>query len=184
MKENEMVRMHTTRSWDFLGLSMGVDIKQEQQPNELLAAANHGDGMIIGVIDTGGWLVQPKVNAINCVGGLPPLRLSFISFQVFGLSHRASLMMAMDPLLQDGRELAKPVPTSVPTIAIESSSVRGGMLALTSTGDFSKVTSCLPGILMATAPTQPPQPVATSSTTPASSDWQLERLVVARLAPG
>lgn len=58
MKENEMVRMHTTRSWDFLGLSMGVDIKQEQQPNELLAAANHGDGMIIGVIDTGGWLVR------------------------------------------------------------------------------------------------------------------------------
>uniref|UniRef100_R7WD41 Subtilisin-like protease n=1 Tax=Aegilops tauschii TaxID=37682 RepID=R7WD41_AEGTA len=55
VKENTMVRMHTTRSWDFLGLSMGVDIKQEQQPNELLAAANHGDGMIIGVIDSGVW---------------------------------------------------------------------------------------------------------------------------------
>jgi hypothetical protein len=41
--------MHTTRSWDFLGL----DYNQPPQHPGLLQKANYGEDVIIGVVDTG-----------------------------------------------------------------------------------------------------------------------------------
>ncbi|RZS03635.1 hypothetical protein BHM03_00033846 [Ensete ventricosum] len=40
--------LHTTRSWDYLGLRYS-----QQQPTGLLEKAKEGDGIIIGVVDTG-----------------------------------------------------------------------------------------------------------------------------------
>ncbi|CAN6466275.1 unnamed protein product [Victoria cruziana] len=48
-------RLHTTRSWDFMGLRPGT-------PNNLLSTTNYGDGVIIGVIDTGIW---PESESFN-----------------------------------------------------------------------------------------------------------------------
>ncbi|KAK4729483.1 hypothetical protein R3W88_022471 [Solanum pinnatisectum] len=46
--QNQIYKTHTTRSWDFLGLS-------KSDPNNLLNKTNQGDGIIIGVVDTGIW---------------------------------------------------------------------------------------------------------------------------------
>ncbi|CAL9112145.1 unnamed protein product [Musa textilis] len=42
------VPLHTTRSWDYLGLGY-----EQPQPTGLLVRGNFGDGIIIGVVDTG-----------------------------------------------------------------------------------------------------------------------------------
>ncbi|XP_040379076.1 subtilisin-like protease SBT3.9 [Oryza brachyantha] len=60
--ENQIHRLHTTRSWDFLGMDY-------RQPNGLLAKANSGDGIIIGVIDTG---ITPESASFSDEGYGPP----------------------------------------------------------------------------------------------------------------
>ncbi|KAG8374507.1 hypothetical protein BUALT_Bualt10G0002000 [Buddleja alternifolia] len=45
---NTFYKLQTTRSWDYLGLS-------SQAPNNLLNKSNMGDGVVIGVLDTGIW---------------------------------------------------------------------------------------------------------------------------------
>ncbi|KAJ0971043.1 hypothetical protein J5N97_019002 [Dioscorea zingiberensis] len=45
---NRVHRLHTTNSWDFIGL-------QSHSPNNLLSEAKMGEDVIIGVIDTGIW---------------------------------------------------------------------------------------------------------------------------------
>ncbi|XP_040987909.1 subtilisin-like protease SBT3.5 isoform X1 [Juglans microcarpa x Juglans regia] len=45
---NSLHKLQTTRSWDFLGLS-------PQSPNNILHNSKMGDGVIIGVFDTGIW---------------------------------------------------------------------------------------------------------------------------------
>lgn len=44
---NHLYKLHTTRSWDYLGLSTF------SPPTNLLHEANMGDGVIIGVLDIG-----------------------------------------------------------------------------------------------------------------------------------
>ncbi|KAF3775745.1 hypothetical protein EJ110_NYTH49719 [Nymphaea thermarum] len=51
-------KLHTTRSWDYLGLHPGT-------PDSLLSTANSGDGVIIGVIDSGIW---PESQSFNDEG--------------------------------------------------------------------------------------------------------------------
>lgn len=46
VRPNRHVPLHTTRSWDFLGLNYN-------QPEGLLRETNYGDGIIIGIIDSG-----------------------------------------------------------------------------------------------------------------------------------
>ncbi|KAK3118682.1 hypothetical protein QOZ80_9BG0704040 [Eleusine coracana subsp. coracana] len=48
VRMNQLHTIHTTRSWDFMGLPYN-------QPNGLLSEAKMGDGVIIGVIDSGIW---------------------------------------------------------------------------------------------------------------------------------
>ncbi|XP_031498064.1 subtilisin-like protease SBT3.9 [Nymphaea colorata] len=55
---SETHELHTTRSWDYLGLDPG-------NPNSLLSEANHGDGVIIGIIDSGIW---PESQSFNDEG--------------------------------------------------------------------------------------------------------------------
>lgn len=43
---DSLYKLQTTRSWDYLGLS-------PQTPNNILDKTNMGDGIIIGVLDTG-----------------------------------------------------------------------------------------------------------------------------------
>ncbi|XP_038725627.1 subtilisin-like protease SBT3.3 [Tripterygium wilfordii] len=45
---NRIHRLQTTRSWDFLGLS-------SSSPSSILVSSKMGDGVIIGVLDTGVW---------------------------------------------------------------------------------------------------------------------------------
>ncbi|PIN22915.1 Tripeptidyl-peptidase II [Handroanthus impetiginosus] len=45
---NRLYKLHTTRSWDFLGLS-------QYSTSDLLHDSNQGDGVIIGVVDSGIW---------------------------------------------------------------------------------------------------------------------------------
>ncbi|XP_027771472.1 subtilisin-like protease SBT3.4 isoform X2 [Solanum pennellii] len=56
---NHFFKLHTTRSWDYLGLS------ESSPPTNLLHEANMGDGIIIGVLDTGIW---PESEAFNDKG--------------------------------------------------------------------------------------------------------------------
>ncbi|KAL3342370.1 hypothetical protein AABB24_026406 [Solanum stoloniferum] len=56
---NHLYKLHTTRSWDYLGLSTSFP------PTNLLHEANMGDGIIIGVLDTGIW---PESEAYNDKG--------------------------------------------------------------------------------------------------------------------
>ncbi|KAK0602406.1 hypothetical protein LWI29_033033 [Acer saccharum] len=49
--ENKIIEVHTTRSWDFLGLEKSSDIPL----NSLWKKARFGDGIIIGNVDTGIW---------------------------------------------------------------------------------------------------------------------------------
>uniref|UniRef100_A0A804IAU5 Uncharacterized protein n=1 Tax=Musa acuminata subsp. malaccensis TaxID=214687 RepID=A0A804IAU5_MUSAM len=44
------VPLHTTRSWDYLGIGY-----EQPQPTGLLRRGNFGDGIIIGVVDSGIW---------------------------------------------------------------------------------------------------------------------------------
>ncbi|XP_016564227.2 subtilisin-like protease SBT3.4 [Capsicum annuum] len=53
---NHLYKLHTTRSWDYLGLSTS------SPPTNLLQEANMGDGIIIGVLDSGVW---PESEAFN-----------------------------------------------------------------------------------------------------------------------
>ncbi|WOK95319.1 subtilisin-like protease SBT3.5 [Canna indica] len=53
IKPSSSIPLHTTRSWDFLGLSLAVD--QQEHSERLLQRANFGDGVIIGIVDTGIW---------------------------------------------------------------------------------------------------------------------------------
>ncbi|XP_060180450.1 subtilisin-like protease SBT3.9 isoform X1 [Lycium barbarum] len=46
--QNSRYKTHTSRSWDFLGLS-------KNDPNNLLNKTNQGDGVIIGILDSGIW---------------------------------------------------------------------------------------------------------------------------------
>jgi len=46
VKPNTFHAVHTTRSWDFLGL--GYD-----QPSGLLKKANYGEDVIVGIVDSG-----------------------------------------------------------------------------------------------------------------------------------
>ncbi|KAM3311402.1 hypothetical protein ACQJBY_031835 [Aegilops geniculata] len=46
VRMNQVHSTHTTRSWDFMGLP-------HNQPNGILASAGMGEGVIIGVIDSG-----------------------------------------------------------------------------------------------------------------------------------
>ncbi|BAD53012.1 subtilisin-like serine proteinase [Oryza sativa Japonica Group] len=48
VQRSRRYRTATTRSWDFLGLDY-------QKPSELLRRSNHGQEIIIGIIDTGIW---------------------------------------------------------------------------------------------------------------------------------
>uniref|UniRef100_A0A0E0BHH1 Peptidase S8/S53 domain-containing protein n=1 Tax=Oryza glumipatula TaxID=40148 RepID=A0A0E0BHH1_9ORYZ len=59
---NQMHNVVTTRSWDFMGLPYN-------QTNGLLAHAKMGDGIIIGVIDSGIW---PESPSFDDTGYAPP----------------------------------------------------------------------------------------------------------------
>lgn len=56
---NHLYKLHTTRSWDYLGLS------ESSPTTNLLHEAKMGDGIIIGVLDTGIW---PESEAFNDKG--------------------------------------------------------------------------------------------------------------------
>ncbi|KAF0891575.1 hypothetical protein E2562_010567, partial [Oryza meyeriana var. granulata] len=62
VRENQIHRMHTSRSWDFLGMDY-------RQPNGLLAKAKYGDDIIIGVIDSG---ITPESPSFADDGYGPP----------------------------------------------------------------------------------------------------------------
>ncbi|GFY87297.1 subtilase family protein [Actinidia rufa] len=58
---NRIHKLHTTRSWDFLGL-------RHHSPKNLVTESNMGDGKIIGVIDSGVW---PESESFNDEGMSP-----------------------------------------------------------------------------------------------------------------
>ncbi|PHT79609.1 hypothetical protein T459_17661 [Capsicum annuum] len=62
---NSLYKTHTSRSWNFLGLS-------KQDSNSLMNKTNQGDGVIIGIIDSGiGWGDNSEVFNEKGVGPIP-----------------------------------------------------------------------------------------------------------------
>ncbi|KAK6777328.1 hypothetical protein RDI58_024045 [Solanum bulbocastanum] len=61
--KNSLYKTHTSRSWDFLGLS-------RNSPNNLLNKTNQGDAAIIGVLDSGIWAESEAFND-NGMGPIP-----------------------------------------------------------------------------------------------------------------
>ncbi|KAK1583290.1 hypothetical protein Q3G72_022537 [Acer saccharum] len=59
--ENKLLQLHTTRSWEFLGLEKGGDVPLES----LWKKANFGEGIIIGNIDSG---ISPEYESFNDEG--------------------------------------------------------------------------------------------------------------------
>ncbi|KAL2226884.1 UNVERIFIED_CONTAM: Subtilisin-like protease SBT3.6 [Sesamum indicum] len=70
---NRLYKMHTTRSWDYLGLS-------PHSTTNLLHDTNQGDGAIIGVFDTGVW---PESESFNDKG-LGPIPAKWKGFCTSG----------------------------------------------------------------------------------------------------
>uniref|UniRef100_A0A0E0GX90 Subtilisin-like protease n=1 Tax=Oryza nivara TaxID=4536 RepID=A0A0E0GX90_ORYNI len=62
VRENHIHQLHTSRSWDFLGMDY-------RQPNGLLAKAKYGEDIIIGVLDTG---ITPESPSFTDDGYGPP----------------------------------------------------------------------------------------------------------------
>uniref|UniRef100_A0A0D9W226 Peptidase S8/S53 domain-containing protein n=1 Tax=Leersia perrieri TaxID=77586 RepID=A0A0D9W226_9ORYZ len=62
VRENYIHRLHTSRSWDFLGMDY-------RQPNGLLGKAKYGEDIIIGVLDTG---ITPESPSFTDDGYGPP----------------------------------------------------------------------------------------------------------------
>ncbi|KAB2608971.1 subtilisin-like protease SBT5.4 [Pyrus ussuriensis x Pyrus communis] len=63
VRPNSFYTPHTTRSWDYLGLS-------SHSPTNLMHETNMGDGVIIGIIDTGIW-PESKMLKDDGVGPIP-----------------------------------------------------------------------------------------------------------------
>ncbi|KAM3374760.1 subtilisin-like protease SBT3.9 isoform X2 [Capsicum galapagoense] len=62
---NSLYKTHTSRSWNFLGLS-------KQDSNSLMNKTNQGDGVIIGIIDSGiGWGNNSEVFNDKGLGPIP-----------------------------------------------------------------------------------------------------------------
>ncbi|KAM3232581.1 subtilisin-like protease SBT3.6 isoform X3 [Capsicum annuum] len=62
---NSLYKTHTSRSWNFLGLS-------KQDSNSLMNKTNQGDGIIIGILDTGiGWGNNSEVFNDKGLGPIP-----------------------------------------------------------------------------------------------------------------
>ncbi|ONK71727.1 uncharacterized protein A4U43_C04F11740 [Asparagus officinalis] len=62
---NRNLHLHTTRSWDFMGLGLDHNPKL---PENLLHKANHGEGIIIGIVDSGVW---PESKSFDDAGYSP-----------------------------------------------------------------------------------------------------------------
>jgi hypothetical protein len=55
VKPNTYHHVHTTRSWDFLGMSYGQQQSSSwSSSSRLLRKAKYGEDVIVGVIDSGG----------------------------------------------------------------------------------------------------------------------------------
>ncbi|KAL3523294.1 hypothetical protein ACH5RR_016128 [Cinchona calisaya] len=76
---NGFYKLHTTRSWNYLGLSF-------KSPNNLLHETNMGDGSIIGVLDTGIW---PENEAFSDKG-LGPIPKKWKGFCESGAAFNAT----------------------------------------------------------------------------------------------
>lgn len=62
--QNSLYKAHTSRSWEFLGLS-------KNNPNNLLDQTNQDDGIIIGILDSGIWGDSEAFNDRG-LGPIPP----------------------------------------------------------------------------------------------------------------
>uniref|UniRef100_A0A5B7BFC1 Uncharacterized protein n=1 Tax=Davidia involucrata TaxID=16924 RepID=A0A5B7BFC1_DAVIN len=60
---NHFHTLQTTRSWDYLGLGLGLS--SHDSPSNLMHDSNMGDGVIIGIVDTG---VSPESKVFNDEG--------------------------------------------------------------------------------------------------------------------
>ncbi|KAA8542953.1 hypothetical protein F0562_024105 [Nyssa sinensis] len=64
--KSKTLKLHTTRSWDFMGLTLDTD-DHEVTPLQLA----HGDDIIVGIFDTGIWPESPSFREEPCMGRVP-----------------------------------------------------------------------------------------------------------------
>ncbi|KAL4195379.1 hypothetical protein AMTRI_Chr05g73100 [Amborella trichopoda] len=132
---NHMYELHTTRSWDFLGLSPKL-------PSTLLHKANSGDGIIVGVLDTGVW---PESESFNDKGMDPiPGRWKGICQpgQQFNSSNcNPKLIGARGCVNGLEAELGEPVSTADPTEIVSARDINGHGTHCASTAVGSPVAS-------------------------------------------
>ncbi|WOK98499.1 subtilisin-like protease SBT3.18 isoform X1 [Canna indica] len=71
---SKMLKLHTTRSWDFMGLNFG---SQQRIPLQL----DHGDDIVVGILDSGIW---PESGSFREEPGMPPVPHSWRGMCVKG----------------------------------------------------------------------------------------------------
>ncbi|GLJ34939.1 hypothetical protein SUGI_0703100 [Cryptomeria japonica] len=80
-------RMHTTRSWSFLGIADGTQEDESTSPNALWKQPKHGQDTIVGFLDTGVW---PESESFKD-HGMPPIPSSWKDIcqegEAFNASH-------------------------------------------------------------------------------------------------
>ena len=101
--ENKERKLHTTRSWGFLGVDSDRGIPQ----NSIWKAARFGKDTIIGNLDTGLRFFPFLFYFCYLLAG--DLAITYI-VKVSGQSPRASTMQGMALFLQGGGELVKAAP--------------------------------------------------------------------------
>ncbi|CAI9787977.1 unnamed protein product [Fraxinus pennsylvanica] len=65
--EPTKLRLHTTRSWDFINLLEGIGNSSSSNAEELLHNANYGKDIVVGVLDTGGFASGTATESVPLV---------------------------------------------------------------------------------------------------------------------
>jgi hypothetical protein len=155
VKLNTFHKLHTTRSWDFLGL----DYNQPPQQPGLLQKAKYGEDVIIGVIDSGlQSQLQFKLKYMrkpNDWTTIDTMHIhTFLLQQAYGPNHKALMTTGMALCRHGGKGNARQARISMPRVATGRSLARVG-IAVTSALRFSRASINQLGTAKAMARTSP-----------------------------
>ncbi|KAJ8770133.1 hypothetical protein K2173_011228 [Erythroxylum novogranatense] len=68
---SKTLKLHTTRSWDFLGLTLGSRSRSRNSAVPPLMQLKFGDGIVVGIFDSGIWPESPSFKERPDVGPIP-----------------------------------------------------------------------------------------------------------------
>lgn len=107
MIPNSLHRLQTTRSWDYLGLS-------SHSPSNVLNNSNMGNGVIIGVLDTGSLESLPHSISPLFISLMQRIKISHLMEQEYGQNLKPSVMKDLNLSHLAGRVFANLEINSMP----------------------------------------------------------------------